>query len=61
MESSKALNVLGQMGGMSVNQAKRYLEKCTPDEVADLESCEDGKEFSEFVNIIADRQNQKAE
>lgn len=57
MESSKALNVLGQMGGMAVNQAKRYLEKCTPNEVAALEACEDGKQFAAVIDAIADRKS----
>ena len=56
-EETKAHDVLRRMGGMSDRQADRYLEQCTPEEVAALESCEDGKQFSAIINYIADRLN----
>ena len=56
-EETKAHDVLRRMGGMSDRQADRYLEQCTPEEVAALESCEDGKQFSAITNHIADRLN----
>ena len=50
-----ARTVLRRMGGMSNRQADRYLEQCTPEEVAALESCEDGKQFAAVTDAIADR------
>lgn len=56
-EGTKAHDVLRRMGGMSDRQADRYLEQCTPEEVASLDSCEDGKQFAAVTNAIADRVN----
>lgn len=52
-----ARTVLRRMGGMSNRQADQYLEQCTPEEVAALELCEDGKQFAVVTDAIADRIN----
>ena len=52
-----ARTVLRRMGGMTNRQADKYLEQCMPEEVASLESCEDGKQFAAVTNAIADRVN----
>jgi hypothetical protein len=57
-QQSPAVDVLRRMGGMADHQAERYLEKCTPDEVALLEACENGKDYRAVVDGIADRLNQ---
>ncbi len=54
----RVLTVLRCMGGMAPNQASRYAERCTPDEIALLEGCENGKDYRAVVDEIADRLNQ---
>lgn len=51
----RVLTVLRCMGGLAPNQAARYAERCTPDEIAELEGCENGKQFSAVTDAIANR------
>lgn len=54
-DKGKAVDALRCMGGMADNQAARYAENCTDNELELLAACEDGRQYSEAINLITDR------
>lgn len=50
-----AAAVLVRMGGRAINQALRYLARCTDQEIAALATCQDGRGFREILDQVSDR------